>query len=133
MPKDKSGKAGSEDKVLLPAPKAPAVSPYQQIQGQSELYRGAGIVSSNPEEVQANIRGLDSILLDLSKLQALVGHYRKELGAHIQKLRQANPQGKPAEGTVRKLSNGTTVIFVGKAWAPYTGDPPPAKEETGEP
>lgn len=100
------------------------VSPFQVILGQMQSLRASLPLEGNVERAQETLRGMDRILKDLSDLQRDLGVIRKAAGSHVQNLRQANPKGKPVEGTIRTVK-GNTYIFLGGSWAPYVAHEPP--------
>jgi flagellin-like hook-associated protein FlgL len=108
-----------QQEPLMDRPKVSLVSPYEVIAGNAKSLLAKILNESDREKCQNHIRELDQILKNLSKLQSDIGNIRKEAGAHNQKLRQANPKGKPAEGTVRELPNGSMVVYFDGSWFPY--------------
>lgn len=94
--------------------------------GGAQNIRNDALKQGNAEECQQCIRTLDEILKDLAEVQSRIGFYRSELGKHVSSIRQAKPKGKPAEGSVRELADGSRIAFVEGKWVLI--HIPPAKE-----
>lgn len=77
---------------------------------------------ANIESNQEQIRGLQSLLKRTADLQREIGVLKSKASSQIAKQRQANPKGKPEEGTIRETSKGA-FIYMDGAWFAYSGKP----------
>jgi hypothetical protein len=93
-----------------------AQSPYTEILNKVSTLRDSCLKETNPEKAQVFINELDAELKLIAELQVNAGALRKEAGKHIASLRQAHPKGKPVEGDVKVLANGSTTAFLGGKW-----------------
>lgn len=125
MAPKQGSKAQNPKPVLTPPPVKPIQeSPGTMIMRAVDKLREAAFKSNVPEEVQNALRTVDAILKDVSALQSRIGEIRREISAHAQTLRQVRPKGKPEEGCVRELPNGSSVIYLEGAWYDYIPNPP---------
>lgn len=121
---------GSET-LATPPVRTGGVTPFQTLEDSAMRIQANALKSTNPVAAQEDAKLLDSLLRDCATLQQRLGQIRKTVGSHIAMLRQANPKGPPEEGTVKQLSSGKSVIFIGGSWQPFIqGDRPPTKEES---